>query len=242
MRVVAVFIAYKAAGTLEEFWRGFPKELFDECILVDDVSGDGTFELAEKLGIQSYENEINLGYGGNLKRALGIALAHGADVIVDIHPDNEYSPSAIPAALDAVRGGADFVLGNRFASKRKLLQSGMRLYKFIVLWFLTTLDRFMFRVRIGDFHQGFRVYTRKLLETVRWQANANNFLFSFQIIAQAAYCKLAFAQVPVETRYEGEKRGATMRHSIRYTWGTCKVRFAYIAAKLGLWKSSYLPL
>src|SRR5258706_11446799 len=113
-KVFAIFISYNAEKTLEKFYREFPKKLFDKIILVDDASKDKTFALAKKLGIHSFKNKHNLGYGGNMKRALGIGLKMGGDIFVDIHPDGEYKPSAIPAALKKIKDGALFVLGNRF--------------------------------------------------------------------------------------------------------------------------------
>ena len=120
-KIIAVFIAYKAEGTLKKFWEEFPKKYFNEFILVDDASEDKTYEIAKKLkGLNSFKNPVNLGYGGNLKRAINLALEHGADIIVDIHPDAEYKPSAIPRALERIQKEKyEFIMGNRFSDLRK---------------------------------------------------------------------------------------------------------------------------
>ncbi|MCR4311437.1 MAG: glycosyltransferase family 2 protein [Candidatus Taylorbacteria bacterium] len=233
-KIIVIFIAYKAKHTLENFYSAFPKQLVDEVILVDDASGDGTFELAQKLGITSFENPVNLGYGGNMKRAIEIALSRGADIIIDIHPDGEYKPSAIPEAIQKVKEGALLVLGNRFTHPTAPLQTGMYIWKLIPITILNWIDRAILGLTIGDFHQGFRVYTRTLLESIPFKRNSNNYLFSFELIAQAAFKKMNVAQVPVETSYTGEKRGASLKNSIKYSLGTFTVLALFILAKSGL--------
>lgn len=232
-KIFAIFIAYKAAGTLENFYRSFPKELFDEIILIDDASGDGTFELARRLGIESYENPVNLGYGGNLKRALSMALQKGADIIVDIHPDGEYKTSAIAPGIEAAKNGSEFVLGNRFFDNKSPAQSGMYAWKVLPLIFLSWICKKTLRLPIDDYHQGFRVYTRKLLEKVNFNNNSNDYSFSLELLAQAAFRKIKVSQVPVEVSYTGEKRGASLTSSIIYSLKTLKVLFIFICAKLG---------
>jgi glycosyltransferase involved in cell wall biosynthesis len=229
-----VLIAYNVASDLEEFYRSLPRQLFDGIILVDDASRDGTFELAQRLGIEAYTNKVNLGYGGNLKRALSIALEKGADIIVDLHPDGEYLPSAVGPALKAVENGAQFVLGNRFYDARQPLKSGMHVWKYPIIVMLNLLARLVLRVPCHDIHQGFRVYTRTLLERVPYQNNSDDYLFSFEIIAQAAYMRMHMSEVPVDTRYHGEKRGASLKKSIFYTLGVFRVLGIFILARLGL--------
>jgi len=232
-KVTAVFIALNAEATLENFINSFPKKLVDEMILVDDKSSDGTYELAKKLHLLAYQNPVRLGYGGNLKRALRLALARGADIIVDIHPDGEYKPLCIPKALAKVREGADLVLGNRFSSPFSPLQNGMRIWKLIPIAFLNRMDRFIFGPAACDFHQGFRVYTRNLLTRIDFLKNSNDYLFSFEIIAQAAWRRMRIEQVPVETCYRGRKRGASLVRSIKYALGTFWVRGLYLLARAG---------
>lgn len=233
LKVITIFIAYNAAKTLENFYNNFPKQYSDEIILVDDCSKDNTFKIAKKLGIKSYRNPINLGYGGNMKRALGLALDAGADVIIDIHPDGEYNPSAIPEALKKIQDGKEFVLGNRFTYLLGPIKSGMHIWKLIPLRLLNSIDSLIFGVRLNDFHQGFRVYTKKMLEKVNYQINSNNYLFSFELIAQAVYWNIKIAQVPVKVNYSGKKRGASLKNSINYSLGTFKVLLLFVLAKLG---------
>jgi glycosyltransferase involved in cell wall biosynthesis len=230
-KIIAVFIAYNAAGTLEDFYKLFPTYIVDEIILVDDSSKDNTYDLAKKLGISSYQNETNLGYGGNMKRALRIALEKGADIVIDIHPDGEYSPAAIPGALKEIDLGASFVLGNRFYDTKAPLLSGMRIWKFFPIIVLNKIAKWILGVKIDDLHQGFRVYSRTLLENVNFETNSNGYLFSFEIIAQAAYKKMTISQVPIQTNYTGKKRGASFSNSLQYSIGIFKVLFLYLLAK-----------
>lgn len=227
-------VAYKAIHTLEDFYRTLPRGLFDSIILVDDDSGDGTFERAQELGIESYRNDHNLGYGGNLKRALSIALEKGADIIVDIHPDGEYKASAIIPALGKIDEGAALVLGNRFYDVRQPLKSGMYSWKFIPIMIMNAIAKWGLWIPCNDVHQGFRVYTKELLQKVPYQINSDDYLFSFEIIAQARYAGLPMAEVPVDTNYTGEKRGANLRSSIIYSLGVFGVLAQYYWARLGV--------
>ncbi|MEK7616907.1 MAG: glycosyltransferase family 2 protein [Patescibacteria group bacterium] len=232
-KIVVIFLAYNASKTLEKFYLEFPKKFVSDIILVDDASKDNTFKIAKKLGIKSFRNPVNLGYGGNMKRALNLALASGANIVIDIHPDGEYKPSAIPYAIKKIESGAEFVLGNRFTNFYNPLTSGMYIWKWLPIRLLNFLDTIILGINLDDFHQGFRVYTKKMLERINYQSNSNNYLFSFELIAQAVYHKVKISQVPVETSYTGKKRGASLINSIKYSMGTFKVLLLFMMAKLG---------
>ncbi len=215
-------------------------------ILVDDASKDRTFEVAQELGIQCYRNPVNLGYGGNLKRALALAEKLGMDIIIDLHPDDEYDSSAIPLALEEIRKGADFVLGNRFTKVTDQFKTGMYIWKIFPILFLNYTARLILGVKINDLHQGFRVYTRNMLKHLNYQENSNGYLFSFELIAQAVHADLKIAQVPVRTHYSGKKRGANLIPSIIYTLGVLKSLSLFMVAKIGfrtqLFRRVGLPL
>lgn len=234
LKVSAVFIAYNVAHSLPEFYREFQKHFVDEILLVDDASRDNTFALAKQLGIPAYHNSRNLGYGGNLKRALQIALARGADIVIEIHPDGEYKPSAIPAAVHAIRSGAALVLGNRFTDLGAPLRSGMFFWKVIPLRVLNAIDNAVLGTSLNDLHQGFRVYSRELLEAVPFMENSDDYLFSFEIIAQAVFHRMRIAEVPVETNYRGAKRGASLKSCVKYALGTFSVLPRFLLAKYGI--------
>lgn len=224
-RVIAILLAYNAAGTITAFVASLPKDIFDEIIVVDDASGDDTYYVTKKIqGISLYCNTNNLGYGGNAKRCLEIALDHGADVIVELHPDGEYGTDGVLPAMQKINSGAHLVLGNRFAVRPK----GMYWQKIIVTWLLTLLDNAVFNTHIPDMHQGFRVYTKKLLETVDYSSFSNQYLFSFEMIAAAIQNNCVVNWVPVTATYRGKKRGASWGASVRYTLATFRVRIAYL--------------
>lgn len=234
LKVIVVLIAYNAEKTLTKVLKKLPKGYFDDVILVDDKSRDNTFQKAKKLGIKSYQNPVNMGYGGNLKICLLKALEKGADVIVDVHPDNEYDPQAIIPALEKVKAGADLVLGNRFISWTSALSMGMPFWKYIPSRLLSFFHNFIFGVSISDWHQGFRVYTRRLLENVNFTTNSNSYLFSFEIILQAYSQNRKIDEVPVVCSYSGKKRGASTINSILYSLGTFKIIFFYFLSQFGV--------
>ncbi len=231
--VVAILPAYNAARTLRQFVDRLPPGIFDDIFIVDDCSQDGTYELARSLhGVRVQRTPRNLGYGGNLKFCFALALARGADVIVELHPDGEYASSAVKPALAEIEKGASFVLGNRFTGSA--IPHGMIPAKYVTTRLLTGVYNRILRTRIPDMHQGFRVYTRNLLERINWRATHDDFLFSFEIICQAVVAGETIASVPVVARYGGKKRGALWRHSVAYTLGTAGVIARVVARNAGL--------
>ena len=229
-KIIAILPAYNAEKTLERVLSNLPKVVFSDIIVSDDCSVDKTYDLAGRIrNIIRIRTPRNLGYGGNLKYLVSAALSKGADVVVEIHPDGEYKTNGIIPALDQVQRGADLVLGNRFSGRI----IGMYWWKNMGTRLLTAVDNLALNSRIPDLHQGFRVYTRKLLTTVPWREANNDYLFSFQIIAQAIFCRLHIASVPVSTYYSGTKRGARTGASIRYALGTFRVICQYFFAKMG---------
>lgn len=224
-KIIAVLPAYNAAKTLAAFVRAFSKGVFDEIILVDDCSLDDTFGIAKRIrSMTSYRNVRNLGYGGNLKMCLGTALDHGADIIVELHPDGEYGTDAIAPALEKVASGARLVLGNRFAGKLR----GMSIFKRWGTRTLSIIDSWLFAQPMPDAHQGFRVYTRALLERIPYRRFADDYLFSYQMIAAAVAHALPISFVPVSAHYRGKKRGARWGASFRYALATFAVRIGYL--------------
>ncbi len=162
-----------------------------------------------------------------------MASQKGGDIIVDIHPDDEYKPSAIAPAILEVKNGSEFVLGNRFFDNKSPAEHGMYAWKVAPLIVLSWLCKKILRLPIADYHQGFRVYTKQLLEKVNYLDNSNDYSFSFELLAQAAFHKVKVSQVPVEVNYTGDKRGASLKSSIIYSLKTLKVLLIFILAKLG---------
>lgn len=230
MKVVAVLPAYNAQKTLEKVLSNLPKGIFSDIIVSDDCSVDKTWDCITAIShITRIRTPRNLGYGGNVKYCLSKAFAMDADVIVEIHPDGEYGTDGIIPALDKVKNGADLVLGNRFAGQ----SDGMYWWKAFGTRLLTFIDNIALGIRVPDLHQGFRVYTRNLLESVPYRRGENDYLFSFQIIAQAVGGGFRIETIPVSTHYTGKKRGARTDAAIRYAWETISVIFLFWISKLG---------
>ncbi len=236
--VIIIMPAYNAAKTIKQLYEKIPHAYKKNIIIIDDCSKDDTYKIAKKLGMEVYQNNINLGYGGNVKTCIQKALQKGADVIVEMHPDGEYDPSAIPIAVKEVEKGADLVLGNRFTKETNPLLHGMRIWKYIPSKILSLIDNAILGTNITDLHQGFRVYTKKGLEKINYLDTANDYLFSFEIIVQTIFAQEKIAQVPVKTRYAGEKRGSSLKDATIYTIKTWKVIFLFLFAKFGVHPTS----
>jgi len=233
-KVIAVVLAYNAEKSLENFYKTFPVDLVDDVIIFDDASTDKTLDVAKRLDLRVCSNKFNLGYGGNLKRALSTCLKEGADIIVDLHADGEYLADAVPLGIAEMEAGADLVLGDRFDSKRGALQGGMFIWKYFPIKFLNFLCAVVLKTSKLDFHTGFRVYSRKLLETANYTNNSNGFIFSFEIIVQCIYHGLRLTKVPVETWYRGQKRGAKLSFCFTYFLKTLRLLLLFLLARCGL--------
>lgn len=232
-KVVGIIMTWNCATMVEGIWNRIPKEYFDEVILVDDGSTDNTFEVAQKLGIKSFTHEHS-GYGGNIKFGLQKATELGADYMVEIHGDGQYEPSFIPRALEMMREGHDFLLGSRFTDILQPLRDKMSFVRWSANIALSFFDRIILQVPLTEFHTGFRVYSRKLVETVNFEGTSNDFLYSFEIIAQASYCNLRIGELAIRCDYSKEHSSISIRKSIRYALQTFGTLFNFILAKVGI--------
>jgi len=227
--VVVVMPAYNAETTLEKTVRDIPPGAADLLILCDDHSADRTVEIAEGLGITVYRQPHNMGYGANQKRLYGAALATGADIIVMVHPDYQYDPRVIPFAAGFIaRGICDVIMGNRIRTRRETLEGGMPLYKYISNRFLTLVENMVLGQNLGDFHSGFRVYSRRVLETVNYQANSDDFIFDTEFLAQAVHHGFRIGDIPVPTRYFPGASSINFRRSLKYGLQTLWVLVQYL--------------
>ncbi len=234
-RVIAIMPAYNAESTLERTVADIPEGSVDEIILVDDCSTDQTVELAHRLGLTVIAHENNLGYGGNQKTCYAKALESGADYVVMIHPDYQYDARVIPAAIEILRLGiCDLVMGSRIRTRREALEGGMPGWKYIANRCLTMTENIALGQNLGDFHSGFRAYTRKVLETVPWQQNSDDFVFDSQFLAQAVYFGFKLGDIPVPVRYFDEASSINFRRSCRYGWTTLWVLVQFWLQRLKL--------
>lgn len=201
-KIVVVMPAYNAEKTLEKTYRDIPKNIVDDIILVDDKSSDRTFELAKSLGIRTVTHQKNMGYGANQKTCYAEALKINADIIIMIHPDYQYDARLTPYIAGIVADGiCDVVLGNRIRTRWEALSGGMPLYKYLANRVLTVSENFLLGQNLGEFHSGFRAYSRRVLETVRWEENSDDFVFDQQFLIEAVACKFKIGDIPVPTKY-----------------------------------------
>ncbi len=227
-RVVVVMPAYNAARTLERTYADIPHELVDRIILVDDLSRDETVQVAQRLGLDVIIHRQNLGYGGNQKTCYDAALASGAQVVVMLHPDYQYDATRIPALIEPILAGqADLMLGSRFLGDP--LAGGMPRWKYVSNRFLTALENAAFGLHLSEYHTGLRAYSRRLLETIPYRLNSNDFVFDQELIAQVvAAGGFRIGEIAVPTRYFEEASSVGLRRSIVYGLSTLRVVARYL--------------
>ncbi|MFA5778933.1 MAG: glycosyltransferase family 2 protein [Elusimicrobiota bacterium] len=216
-KIVVVMPAYNAEKTLEKTYQDIPKNIVDEIILVDDMSSDKTANLSKSLGIKTIIHSKNMGYGANQKTCYQEAIKSGADIIVMIHPDYQYDARLTPYIAGIVADEiCDIVLGNRIRTRWEALSGGMPVYKYIANRILTAIENFLLGQNLGEFHSGFRAYSRKVLETIRWEDNSDDFVFDQQFLIEAVACKLKIGDIPVPAKYFSEASSINFLRSCKY--------------------------
>src|SRR6516164_3718907 len=197
-KVIAVMPAYNAEKTLAATLADMPPGSVDEVILVDDGSRDQTVAIAQAMGLTVLVHPENRGYGGNQKTCYREALARGADIVVMIHPDYQYDSRIIPHAVGFIEMGiCDVVLGSRIRSRSEALQGGMPVYKYLSNRMLTVVENLTLGQNLGDFHSGFRVYRRQVLEKLAYESNSDDFVFDTEFLVQAVHFGFRLADIPV---------------------------------------------
>jgi glycosyltransferase involved in cell wall biosynthesis len=242
-KVIAVMPAYNAETTLPATIADIPPGSVDEMILVDDGSKDRTVEIAREIGLTVIAHPENRGYGANQKTCYRHALELGADIVVMIHPDYQYDSRVIPHAVGFVELGiCDVVVGSRIRTRREVLDGGMPIYKYISNRMLTIIENIALGQNLGDFHSGFRVYSRKVLETIPFERNSDDFVFDSQFLTQAVHFGFRLGDIPVPVRYFPEASSINFRRSLRYGMSTLGTLGCYWLHRLGLRRSPlFLP-
>ena len=220
-KIIAVLPAYNAEKTLAATLADVPVGSVDEFLLVDDGSRDRTVQLAREMGLNVIEHPENRGYGGNQKSCYRYALEHGADIVVMIHPDYQYDSRVIPHAVGIIELGiCDVVLGNRIRSRQEAFHGRMPAYKYFANRVLTLFENFTLGQNLGDFHSGFRVYRREVLETIPFERNSDDFVFDTQILVQAVNFGFRLGDIPVPVRYFDEASSINFGRSMKYGLAT----------------------
>ena len=232
-RVTVILPAYNAARTLERTYHEIPHDVVDEVILTDDGSRDDTVELSRRLGIFTLVHDRNRGYGANQKTCYAAALARGADIVVMLHPDYQYSPKLVTAMASMIASGHyDVVLGSRILG-RGALAGGMPLYKYIANRFLTLFENILLGLKLSEYHTGYRAWSRTVLERLDLARCSDDFVFDNEMLAQAAFAGFAIGEISCPTRYFAEASSINFQRSVTYGLGVLRTAFAF---RLARWK------
>jgi glycosyltransferase involved in cell wall biosynthesis len=234
-KVIVVMPAYKAALTLEKTYREIPFDLVDDVILVDDHSPDNTSDVAKSLGIKHViRHDINKGYGGNQKTCYNKALELGADIVIMVHPDYQYTPLLLPAMITIIGNELyPVVFGSRILGKGAL-KGGMPMYKYIANRFLTLFQNIMLSQKLSEYHTGYRAFSREVLEKVPFQKCDDDFVFDNEMIAQIFWQGFEIAEVTCPTKYFDEASSINFVRSSKYGLGVLRVSVRYRLAKWGI--------
>ncbi|MGJ5815385.1 glycosyltransferase family 2 protein [Paludibaculum fermentans] len=239
-RIAVVLPAYNAARTLRATVQELP-DIVDDRILVDDHSTDDTVDVARKLGLHVAVHDRNRGYGGNQKTCYALALSRGADIVVMIHPDYQYSPLLVSAlASMAAYGVYDLVLGSRILGG-EALRGGMPLYKYVSNRLLTLFQNLVLGAKLSEYHTGLRAYTRELLEALPLESNSEDFVFDNQLIAQSIVLGARIGEVSCPTRYFPQASSISFRRSVTYGLGVVRTTLQARLAKWGLLRAAVFP-
>jgi glycosyltransferase involved in cell wall biosynthesis len=232
-RIVVVMPAYNAEKTLEQTVREL-SDLVDIKILVDDSSKDKTAELSRKLGVQTFVHDANYGYGRNQQTCYREALAAGADIVVMVHPDYQYTPLLVPAMAGMIASGVyDMVLASRILGAGAL-KGGMPLYKYVFNRLLTAFQNLFLGVKLSEYHTGFRAFSRELLETLPLLENSDDFVFDNQMIAQAVMFGFRIGEISCPTKYFEEASSINFKRSVEYGLGVLATTMSFVAHKVGI--------
>ncbi|MDB5095610.1 MAG: putative undecaprenyl-phosphate glycosyltransferase [Cyanobacteria bacterium RYN_339] len=234
-KVMVVLPAYNAAKTLERTIQDVPGGVVDEFLLVDDCSRDDTAEKAKEMGIPVIRHDQNRGYGGNQKTCYKEALRQGADIVIMLHPDYQYTPKLIGAMAWLVASEEfDVVLGSRILGVGAL-KGGMPLYKYVANRFLTFVENIALGIKLSEYHTGYRAFSRKVLETLPLNENSDDFVFDNQMLAQAAAFDFNIGEISCPTRYFAEASSINFRRSCIYGLGVLRTAAQFRLHKWG-WK------
>lgn len=238
MKTIAILPAYNAAKTLEATVRDIPPGAVDEIILVDDASDDNTIEIANALGLTAVRHEQNKGYGANQKTCYRLALERGADIVVMIHPDYQYDSRLTPHLIDFIKDGyLDVMLGSRIRTRTEALAGGMPPYKYFANRVLTFLENIGTGMNLSEWHTGFRAYSRRVLETIPWENNSDDFVFDTQMLVQCVAFGFRIGEIPVPVRYHDAASSIDFSRSITYGTRTLITVGQYMLHKAKLHRS-----
>jgi glycosyltransferase involved in cell wall biosynthesis len=238
-KLVVVLPAYNAAKTLERTYREIPMDIVDEVILVDDDSLDDTVEAGRSLGIRHIiKHDHNRGYGGNQKTCYDRALELGADIVVMLHPDYQYTPKLIPSMASLIANDVHpVVLGSRILGKGAI-NGGMPWYKYVANRVLTLQQNILLGQKLSEYHTGYRAYSAEVLRKIQYQGNSDNFIFDNELISQVFMAGFHVGEITCPTLYFDDASSIRLGASIRYGLGVIRVSLQHALHRAGLFKNS----
>jgi glycosyltransferase involved in cell wall biosynthesis len=237
-KIIVVMPAYNAENTLEKTYSEIPFEIVDDVILVDDASRDRTPELSRRMGIHTIIHEKNLGYGGNQKSCYRAALNLGADIVIMVHPDYQYTPKLVPAMASMIAYGEfDAVLASRILGTGAI-KGGMPIYKYVANRLLTLFENLMLGYKLSEYHTGYRAFTREILQRLPLDQNSNDFVFDNQMLAQIVWFGYRIGELTCPTRYFEDASSINFRQGVTYGLGVLKTSLHFRLHKWGLHSSS----
>jgi glycosyltransferase involved in cell wall biosynthesis len=235
-KLIVVMPAFNAERTVAQTVADIPEGFVDEVILVDDASRDDTMGAAQKLGLHTIRHPSNRGYGGNQKTCYTEALKRGADVVVMLHPDYQYSPKLVVAMASMVAVGQyDLVLGSRILCG-SAMRGGMPAYKYFSNRLLTAVQNFLIGAKLSEYHTGYRAFSRTLLQELPLEENSDDFVFDNEMLAQAHYLGYRIGEVSCPARYEPRSSSISFKRSVKYGIGVLSTTIQFVLSKRGWMK------
>ncbi len=234
-KVIVVMPAYNASKTLKQTIDAIPEGSFSDILLVDDNSKDDTVEKAKEFGLKVIKHDKNMGYGGNQKTCYRTALEMGADIVVMLHPDYQYDPRLVPFLAGLIENDiCDVMMANRIRTRQEALKGGMPFYKYFFNRCLTITENIILGLNLGEYHTGYRAFSKKVLETIDFEKNSDDFVFDQHIIVQIAVAGFRIGEIPVAAKYFDEASSINFRRSVEYGLGILAVLVKYVLFKLKL--------
>ena len=235
-KIMVVMPAFRAGKTLEMTWRALPMDVVDRVLVVDDASDDDTVNEARRLGLELRLHPRNRGYGGNQKTCYATALEGDADIIVMVHPDYQYDPRLVTAMSAMISSGVyDLVIGSRILGGGAL-RGGMPLWKYMANRALTAIQNLLLGAKLSEYHTGYRAYSRKLLSTLAWQDNSDDFVFDNEFLSQALLGGWQVGEISVPTKYFPEASSINFVRSLRYGFGVLRISLLGALARRSIYR------
>ena len=233
-RICVVMPAYNAEKTLKKTYDEIPKDIVDDVILTDDASTDETVKVSRELDIKTFVHTENKGYGGNQKTCYQAALESGADIVIMLHPDYQYTPKLIlPMASMMTEGLFDAMIGSRILGN-KAMMGGMPLYKYVSNRILTLSENLLIQQKLSEYHTGYRAFSRKVLETIPLMENSDDFVFDNQMLCQTLYFGFNVGEVSCPALYFDDASSISFSRSVTYGLGVMQTAMKYAMARRGM--------